>query len=252
MLWRHVRWFLGQQKVTFTSYINQTNSRRDVWHPKKLSHLENFYRVVRSLVNFSLVMKSAKHVSKVREMFRRCEKICENDILMLVMTLHTQKLTLWFLDSNFWAKFQISWPGWFADRLIKIPHLENFYFLVRISAWLWNLEFPYQIRIQKLSSYFCMSCVITQVDTSFWCNFSQFFWPYQKFALKSKWFQGLCSDQHRKSSLSSHFFRHSKNLDVHNSNWVSFWNLAINSFRIFDKRVVYCAIKIELLCFFFS
>ena len=36
----------------------------------------------------------------------------------------------------------------------------------------WNL-LP-KIGIQKLLSYFCMSCVITQADTSFWCNFSHF------------------------------------------------------------------------------
>ena len=120
---------------------------RRAYNNKKLTvrdsySMENFYRVVRSLVNFSLVVKCAKHLSKVREMVRRCEKICENDIHMLVMTLHTQKLTFWFLDSNFWAKFQISWPGWLADRSIKILHIlvksisiSFFFFFLKILSF---------------------------------------------------------------------------------------------------------------------
>ena len=55
--------------------------------------MADFFRVVRCLVNFSLVTKRTKHVSKVREVIRRCEKICEDDILMLLMTSHTQKVT---------------------------------------------------------------------------------------------------------------------------------------------------------------
>ena len=84
--------------------------------------MADFFRVVRCLVNFSLVTKRTKHVSKVREVIRKCEKICEDDLLTLLMTSHTQKVTSWFLDSNFWAKLQISWPGWSADRSIKILH----------------------------------------------------------------------------------------------------------------------------------
>ena len=41
MPWRHVRWFVGifsgqeQQNATFSPYVDQANSRRDAWHPKK-------------------------------------------------------------------------------------------------------------------------------------------------------------------------------------------------------------------------
>ena len=90
------------------------------------AHLADFFRVVRCLVNLSLVTKRTTHVSKVREVIRKCEKICEDDLLMLLMTSHTQKVTSWFLDSNFWAKLQISWPGWSADRSIKILHFVCF------------------------------------------------------------------------------------------------------------------------------
>ena len=90
-----------------------------IWHV----HMATFFRVVRSLDKFSLVSKCAKHVSKVREMVRRCEKICENDIFMLFMTSDKQKVTLWFLDSSFWTKFKILQPGWYSDRAIKILHM---------------------------------------------------------------------------------------------------------------------------------
>ena len=91
--------------------------------PEEKTNLAIFYRAVRNLVDFSLVTKLTKHVSKVRETVRKCEKICEDDILTILMTSHTQKVTPWFLDSNFWAKLQISRPGWSADRSIKILQL---------------------------------------------------------------------------------------------------------------------------------
>ena len=61
-----------------------------------------------------------------------------------------------------------------CDTPKKLFHLENFYCPVRLSAWLWNLEFAPKIGIQKLLSCFCMYYVITQVNTPFWCNFSRF------------------------------------------------------------------------------
>ena len=82
--------FCDQAEIHFVSYL-----------PIKILHMADFFRVVRSLVNFSLVTKRTKHVSKVREVVRKCKKICEDDTLTLLMTSHTQKVTSWFLDSNF-------------------------------------------------------------------------------------------------------------------------------------------------------
>ena len=125
----------NMQKIIFNPFFFSSNvfgSKFQISQPGWYSdwaiknyHMADFFRVVRWLVNFSLVTKRTKHVSKVREVIRRCEKIREDGILTLLMTSHTQKVTSWFLDSNFWAKLQISWPGWSADRSIKILHMEN-------------------------------------------------------------------------------------------------------------------------------
>ena len=90
-----------------------------------------FYRAVRNLVDFSLVTKLTKHVSKVRETVRKCEK-CENgheklrrnDCETFFMTSDSQKMISRFLDSYFCTKFQISQPGWYPDQAIKIRHME--------------------------------------------------------------------------------------------------------------------------------
>ena len=79
-----------------------------------------FYRAVRNLVDFSLVTNLTKYVSKVRETVRKCEKILQNDCETLFMTSDSQKMTSRFLDSYFCTKFQISQPGWYRDRAIKI------------------------------------------------------------------------------------------------------------------------------------
>ena len=42
--------------------------------PVKIRRVADFFRVVRCLVNFNLVTKRTKHVSKVREVIRRCKK----------------------------------------------------------------------------------------------------------------------------------------------------------------------------------
>ena len=116
---------------------------------KNISILADFFRVVRCLGNFSLVTKRTKHVSIVREVIRRWEKICTDDILTLLMTSHTQKVKSWFLDSNFWAKLQISWPGWSADRSIKILLLFYSNFVLCVS---WRHP-PWRRRLQQPPSH---------------------------------------------------------------------------------------------------
>ena len=68
--------------------------------PKKDGHVEKclnfsnmaiFYRAVRNLVDFSLVTKLTKHVSKVREMVKKCEKIRQKDCKTFFMTSDSQK-----------------------------------------------------------------------------------------------------------------------------------------------------------------
>ena len=88
-----------------------------------------FYRAVSNLVDFSLVTKLTKHVSKVRETVRKCEKIRQNDCNTFFMTSDSQKMTSRFLDSYFCTKFRISQPGWYPDRAIKIRHFEKITFL---------------------------------------------------------------------------------------------------------------------------
>ena len=60
---------------------------------------------------------------------------------------------------NFLDKFSRKWKSFIAGSVYQ-PGCE-----IR------NL-FP-KTGIQKFLRHFCMSYVITQVDTSFWCNFSQ-------------------------------------------------------------------------------
>ena len=112
-----------------------------------------FYRAVRNLVDFSLVTKLTKHVSKVRETVRKRGKIRQNDCETFFMTSDSQKMTSRFLDSNFCTKFQISQPGWYPDQAIKILHMENFYRPVSEPAWSRNLELCSKIGIQKSRRY---------------------------------------------------------------------------------------------------
>ena len=66
------------------------------------------------------------------------------------------------------------WVWWVGVSCFFQNVVENFYCPVRISVWLWNLEFAPKNWNKKLLSYFCMSRVISQVNASFWCNFSHF------------------------------------------------------------------------------
>ena len=91
-----------------------------------------FYLAVRNLLDFSLVAKLTKRVSKVRETVRKCEKIRQNDCQTFFMTSNSQKMISQFLDS----------------------YLVNFYRLVRVPAWLWNLEFCTKIGIKKSQYHF--------------------------------------------------------------------------------------------------
>ena len=79
----------------------ESSHRYNIMETRISWNIVDFFRVVRSLVNFSLVTKRTKHMSKVREVVRKCERICEDDTLTLLMTSYTQKVTSWFLDSNF-------------------------------------------------------------------------------------------------------------------------------------------------------
>ena len=81
----------------------------------KIPHMTNFYRAVRNLVDFSLVTKLTKHVSKVRETVRKCEKTRRNDCETFFMTSDSQKMISRFLDSSFCTKFQISQPVLYPD-----------------------------------------------------------------------------------------------------------------------------------------
>ena len=56
-----------------------------------------FYRAVRNLVDFSLVTKLTKHVSKVRETVRKCEKHVE---MTAKRFLWRQTRKKWYRD--FW------------------------------------------------------------------------------------------------------------------------------------------------------
>ena len=91
----------------------------------------------------------------------------------------TKRDTQWFFSGGHRLRQKIK-PG---DKIcIAISHKTIFKFFD--SRWrifiarsgyqpgceIWNL-LP-KIGIQKVSSYFCMSHVTTQVYTSFWCNFS--------------------------------------------------------------------------------
>ena len=81
------------------------------------------------------------------------------------------------------ANFQISQPGWYPDRAIKILHImENFYCLVRLSAWLWNLEIaPKNLNPKTLRLFSHVLCHIILIDTSFWCNFSHLWTTFSHF-----------------------------------------------------------------------
>ena len=54
--------------MTFSSHVDHANSRSDVWHPKKLFRIENFYWVIRSLLDFGLATKYTKCTIKVRKL----------------------------------------------------------------------------------------------------------------------------------------------------------------------------------------
>ena len=85
-------------------------------------YLAIFYRAVRNLVDFSLVTKLTKHVLKVLETVRKCEKTRRNDCETFFMTSGLAKMISRFLDSYFCTKFQILQPGLYPDRAIKIRH----------------------------------------------------------------------------------------------------------------------------------
>ena len=76
MPWRHVRWFTG----IFWGQNNKTWFR-----------LANFYRVVRSLLDFSLATKCTKWASKMQKYGPKCEKLHQNDVSAWVMTQDMQK-----------------------------------------------------------------------------------------------------------------------------------------------------------------
>ena len=80
MPWRHVRRFGGfslgkkQQNVTFSSYVDQVNSRRDAWYPKKRFPYCDFLSGGKKLSGFQpghkidkTRVKSARNGQKVRK-----------------------------------------------------------------------------------------------------------------------------------------------------------------------------------------
>ena len=107
------------------------------------------------------------------------------------MTSDSQKMISRFLDSYFCTKFQISQPGWYPDQAIKIRHMENFYCLVRVSAWLWNLE----ICSQKLE-YFSRLCNLYAylVDKIFLCFVKKSIF-FRTFSFPIMWEKSLFSQK---------------------------------------------------------
>ena len=86
-----------------------------------------------------------------------------------------------FLRNTGWSKFlsPMKVHKKYTKHLSK--WLENFYCPVRISAWLWNLEYAPKNWNPKLLCIFLMFYVMSQVDTSFWCNFSHFWTTFSYF-----------------------------------------------------------------------
>ena len=110
-------------------------------------HMAIFDRVVRNLVDFNLVTKLTKHVSKVRETVRKCKKNTSKWLQNVFLTLDSQKMTSRFLDSYFCTKFQISQPGWYPDQAIKNSPYGIFigwFGVCLISALLQNAENVHQ------------------------------------------------------------------------------------------------------------
>ena len=99
----------GFKKIRFVEFVHY--------------HMAIFYRVVRNLVDFSLVTKLTKHVSKVRETVKKVRKTRRNDCETFFMTSDSQKMISRFLDSYFCTNFQISQPGSYPDQAIKIRHI---------------------------------------------------------------------------------------------------------------------------------
>ena len=95
----------------FCGKLTQCQNNFFGYHPNEIRHMAIFYRAVRNLVDFSLVTKLIKHVSKVRGMVRKCEKTRRNDFETFFMTPDSHKMISRFLDSYFCTKFQISQPG---------------------------------------------------------------------------------------------------------------------------------------------
>ena len=93
LCWSDSVLFLG--KVRF-SHVMGNEKVRNICFFTKQRNMAIFYRAVRHLVDFSLVTKLTRHVSKVRETVRKCEKIRQNDCKTFFMTSDSQKMVLRF------------------------------------------------------------------------------------------------------------------------------------------------------------
>ena len=137
-----ISWLVNNNSpYDFSWYVDQTNSAS--WHPQKTFPYGDFLSGGKKLSGF----QPGHEIDKTRV---KSARDGQNDCKTFFMTSDSQKMTSRFLDSYFCTKFRISQPGWFADRGIKIRHMENFYRPVGKPAWSWNMEFCLKIGIQKI------------------------------------------------------------------------------------------------------
>ena len=94
--------------------------------------------------------------------------------LLLVLKIDS----LWYVVAWFYFNCVVSFFEasllTFIFQVFLHSKLKNFYCPVRISTWLWNLEFGPKNWNPKTVELFLRGVLTSRVDTSFRCNFSHF------------------------------------------------------------------------------
>ena len=90
-------------------------------------YIANFYRVVRSLVDFSLGSNIQKAHQKCENMAQKCEKLPQN--VNLSYDVGRAKIAQQYLDSNFWKQIPDFTTRLIHCRAIKILHIYIFIYI---------------------------------------------------------------------------------------------------------------------------
>ena len=137
-----------------------------------ISHMANFYRVVRSLLDFSLAAKYTKCASKVRKYGPEMREITPKWRIDPIYDVGHAKTAQKFLDSNFWEQIPvfttrlIPWPGNknspYEHIFVKVPP-QDINTVILYTHWFHTVSWVFFVLSATLPVQVCHSTLISKM-----------------------------------------------------------------------------------------